>query len=65
MTTSDGLLWSVEDDAGDHLVLVIRAVDEADPGIRLPMSRETAQWLIRRLTGAVAATPTGLTRPVP
>jgi hypothetical protein len=57
VTTSDGpLLWSVEDDAGDHLVLVIRAVDEADPGIRVPMSRETAQWLIRRLIDAVAAT---------
>ena len=57
MTTADGpLLWSVEDDAGDHLVLVIRAVDEADPGIRVPMSRETAQWLIRRLTDGVAAT---------
>jgi hypothetical protein len=64
VTTADGLLWSVEDDAGDHLVLVIRAVDEADPGTRLPMSRETTQWLIRRLTDAVAATPTGLTRPV-
>ena len=58
MTTSDGpLLWSVEGDAGDHLVLVIRAVDETDPGIRLPMSGETAQWLIRRLTDAVAAMP--------
>jgi hypothetical protein len=58
VTTVDGpLLWSVEDDTGDHLVLVIRAVDEADPGIRVPMSRETAQWLIRRLTDAVAATP--------
>ena len=58
MTTSDGsLLWSVEDDAGDHLVLVIRTVDEADPGIRLPMSRETAEWLIRRLSDAVAAMP--------
>jgi hypothetical protein len=56
VTTSDGLLWSVEDDAGDHLVLVIRAVDEADPGIRVPMSRDTAQWLIRRLTDGVAAT---------
>ena len=56
MTTADGpLLWSVED-AGDRLVLVIRAVDEADPGIRVPMSRETAQWLIRRLTDGVAAT---------
>jgi hypothetical protein len=57
VTTADGLLWSVEDDAGDHLVLVIRAGDEADPGIRVPMSRETAQWLIRRLTDGVAATP--------
>jgi hypothetical protein len=56
VTTADGLLWSVEDDAGNHLVLVIRAVDEADPGIRVPMSRETAQWLIRRLTDGVAAT---------
>jgi hypothetical protein len=58
VTTSDGpLLWSVEEAAGDRLVLVIRAVDEIDPGIRLPMSGETAQWLIRRLTDAVAAMP--------
>jgi hypothetical protein len=51
------LLWSVEEAAGDNLVLVIRVVDEIDPGIRLPMSGETAQWLIRRLTDAVAAIP--------
>jgi hypothetical protein len=58
VTTSDGLLWSVDDVEGERLVLVIRAAaDATDPGIRVPMPRETVEWLISRLTDAVAALP--------
>jgi hypothetical protein len=59
VTKNDGpLLWSVEDDdSGRRFVLVIRATDKTDPGIRLPMARETAEWLLRKLTDAVTTAP--------
>jgi len=57
VTTSDRLLWSVDGTGGEHLVLVVNAADATDPGIRVPMSRATAEWLIGQLTDTVAAMP--------